>query len=295
MKRFNKILTVGAALAAMVSCDLNQTPVFDDSKDAFAAFDITSVTVNENAGTVSIPVTIASREPRKVAVAYATADGSAKAGVNFGLTDQSAVLQFDGTARTQNVVININDLAGEYTGDLSFSVSLVSAGDLNLGANATCTVRISDLDHPLAAILGAYTAKAHDYFDGVDAQWSATFEKDASDISVVWVSGITASTGSDPVYGNVATDSETGEFTTITIPFGQTISWNSSYDAMLVGFKDGGYYMPEGNIVLTNTAAGWVNQDAEWGWGWLAYSKGDPTAIAGWLEAYMPGGTFTKN
>lgn len=295
MKSIYKILTVGAAMAAMVSCDLNQTPRFDDCNDAFAAFDVTSVTVNENAGTVSIPVTVASRDPRTVAVAYTTTDGTAKAGVNYEVSDASAVLQFDGTSRTEKVVIDITDLAGEYTGDLSFTVSLVSAGDLNLGANATCTVRISDLDHPLAAILGGYTAKVFNYFDGADAQWSTTFDKDESDISVVWIYGITESTGSDGVYGNVATDPETGDFTTITIPFGQAISWNASYDAMFVGFKSGGYYMPEGSLVLTKTADGWVNEDPDWGWGWLVYTKGNPDAIAGWAEAYMPGGTFTKN
>lgn len=295
MKSLYKILTVGAAMAAMVSCDLNQTPRFDDCNDAFAAFDVTSVTVNENAGTVSIPVTIASRDPKTVAVAYTTTDGTAKAGVNYEVSDASAVLQFDGTARTENVVIDITDLAGEYTGDLSFTVSLVSAGDLELGANSTCVVRISDLDHPLAAILGSYTAKVFDYFGGADAQWGATFDKDESDVSVVWIYGITASTGADGVYGNVAVDAESGEFSTITVPFGQAISWNASYDAMFVGFKSGGYYMPEGSLVLTKTADGWVNEDPDWGWGWLVYTKGNPDAIAGWAEAYMPGGTFTKN
>ena len=53
--------------------------------------------------------------------------------------------------------------------------------------------------------------------------------------------------------------------------------------------------MPEGNLVLTKTADGWVNEDPDWGWGWLVYTKGDPSAIAGWAEAYMPSGTFTKN
>ena len=199
-------------------------------------------------------------------------------------------LSFDSVSQA----INITDLAGEYTGDLSFTIQLVSAGELDLGANSTCTVRISDLDHPLASILGSYTVKVFDYFAGADAQWTATFDKDPSDVSVVWIYGITASTGADGVYGNVATDPETGEFTSITIPFGQTISWNASYNANFVGFKTGGYYMPEGNLVLTKTADGWVNEDPDWGWGWLAVSTstGD---IAGWTEAYMPGGTFTKN
>lgn len=294
MKKFYKILTTCAALATMASCQLNETPVFNDATDAFAAFDISSVTVNEDAGSVSIPVTVASVNPVKVSVAYTTTDGTAKAGENFNLSDASAVLQFNGTDRTMNLVVDIVNLAGEYTGDLSFNVSLVSAGDINLGANSSCTVKIADLDHPLASILGDYDAKVFSYFDGADAVWSAKFDKDPSDVTVVWIYGITASTPTDGIYGNVVTDSETGEITAITIPFGQSIPWNSSYDAMFVGFKEGGYYAPEGTVTLTRTDDGWVNNDPDWGWGFLAYAKGNPSAIAGWAEAYMPGGTFTK-
>lgn len=294
MKNIVKIFSFAAALAVAFSCsDLNDYPAFEDSK-SFAAFDVTSVSVDENAGTVSIPVTVASIDPMQVAVAYTTTDGTAKKDVNFTLADESAVLAFDGKTRSMEIVINIVDLAGEYTGDLNFTVSLVKPGNLDLGANSTCTVKISDLDHPLAAILGSYTVSAFDYFGGADAQWAAKFEKDESDVTVVWISGITGSTGADPVYGNVTIDEETGEFATITIPFGQTIVWNASYNAILVGFKDGGYYAPEGNIVLEKTETGWVNADPDWGWGWLAVSVADGS-IAGWAEAYMPGGVFTKN
>lgn len=294
MKNIVKIFSFAAALAVAFSCsDLNDYPAFEDSK-SFAAFDVTSVSVDENAGTVSIPVTVASIDPMQVAVAYTTTDGTAKKDVNFTLADESAVLAFDGKTRSMEVVINIVDLAGEYTGDLDFTVSLVKPGNLDLGANSTCTVKISDLDHPLAAILGSYTVTAFDYFGGADAQWAAKFEKDESDVTVVWISGITSSTGTDAVYGNVTIDEETGEFATITIPFGQTIVWNASYNAILVGFKDGGYYAPEGNIVLEKTETGWVNTDPDWGWGWLAVSVADGS-IAGWAEAYMPGGVFTKN
>lgn len=293
MKNIFKIFTFAVALSAAFSCSkLNETPVFEDSM-SFAAFDVTSVTVNENAGKVSIPVTIASIDPMAVAVAYVTADSTAVAGKNFNLNDPAAVLAFDGQTRTMDLVIDIVDLAGEYTGDLVFTVSLVKPADLNLGANSTCTVKISDLDHPLASILGGYTAAAFDYFGGADAKWAATFEKDEKDVTVVWIGGITASTATDLVYGNVTTD-ENGEFTTITIPFGQSINWNASYTATFVGFKEGGYYAPEGNVVLERTDTGWKSTDPEWGWGWLAVSKSSGE-IAGWAEAYMPGGTFTKN
>ena len=296
MKKIFKTFCFAAALTAAFSCsDLNVTPEFEDSK-SFAAFDVTSVTVDENAGTVSIPVTFASVDPKMVAVAYATTDGTAKKGVNYTLADESAVLAFDGKTRTMNVVSNIVDLAGEYTGDLSFTLSLVKPGNLDLGANSTCTVKIADLDHPLASILGTYTGSGLENWDG-DIEWNVTFSKDDTDVTVVWITNLAGMGSNDVMYGNVSSD-----MTTITIPLGQTYTYNASYTGKLVGFGpfDGTfYYTLDGSVVLTKTDAGWVQSttmdetDAMWGYGHLAYATDG--SIAGWLTGLYPGVTFTKN
>lgn len=271
MKSLYKILTIGAALAAMVSCDLNQTPVFDDANESFAAFDITSVSVNENVGKLSIPVTIASITPKKVSVAYSVTAGTAKEGVNYNLVDKSAVLVFDGTERTKNIEIDITDLAGEYTGDLTFSLDLVSAGDLKLGANSSCSVKISDLDHPLASILGTYTATCKSY-SGADLTWTLTFSKDPSDVTVVWVDAPVywavqyASWGDYSVYGNVSEDLKT-----ITFPCGQTCgalsdspAWfDTETDVFTLGTWTPGIYLEDsGNITMTMTSDGVWKTDA---------------------------------
>ena len=71
MKNIVKIFSFAAALAVAFSCsDLNDYPAFEDSK-SFAAFDVSSVSVNENAGTVSIPVTVASIDPMQVEIGRA--------------------------------------------------------------------------------------------------------------------------------------------------------------------------------------------------------------------------------
>lgn len=296
MKKIFKTFCFAAALTAAFSCsDLNVTPEFEDSK-SFAAFDVTSVTVDENAGTVSIPVTVASVDPKMVAVAYTTTDGTAKKGVNYTLADESAVLAFDGKTRTMNVVINIVDLAGEYTGDLSFTISLVKPGNLELGASSTCTVKIADLDHPLASILGTYTGSGLENWDG-DVEWNVTFSKDDTDVTVVWISNLAGMGSNDVMYGNVSSD-----MTTITIPLGQTYTYNASYTGKLVGFgpfNGSFYYTLDGSVVLTKTDAGWVQSttmdetDAMWGYGHLAYATDG--SIAGWLTGLYPGVTFTKN
>lgn len=295
MKNIYKFLAGAVALTAVFSCSkLNDYPAFEDG-ESFAAFDVISVTVNEDAGTVSIPVTIGSVDPKQVAVAYAAADGTAKAGVDYSLADASAVLAFDGKTRTMNIEINIMQFAGEYTGDKMFSVSLVSAGGLKLGKNSTCSVRIADLDHPLASILGDYTVYGTENWDG-DLSWAATFEKDDSDVTVVWISNFV--NFGKKVYGNVSED-----MTTVTIPLGQSFVYNSTYTGKLVGFGpiDGKlYYETEGSIVLTKTDDGWVQtstMDAGeelWGYAYLAFITETDSPYS-WFTAYYPGVKFTKN
>ena len=110
MKKVYKYIACAFALSAALSCSkLNETPVFEDS-ESFAAFGQTSYSVKEDAGTISIPVTIASTDAKQVTVAYSVADGTAKKGTNYTLADEAAVLVYDGKTRTQNIVINITNI-----------------------------------------------------------------------------------------------------------------------------------------------------------------------------------------
>ncbi len=249
MKNLFKIFAGAVILTVLASCDLNETPVFDD-KDAFVAMDISSATVDENAGKVIIPVTIASIDPMQTSITYEVKDSTAKAGANYTLTDESAVLMFDGKARTMNIVINIVDRPGVADGDLIFTVNLVNAGKtLNLGDNVTCTVKISDLDHPLADILGTYTVTQSDFAQG-DVSYDMTISKDDKDPTVVWIYPICplASQIGMAVYGNVSEDHKT-----ISIPCGQTL------DTLVFGeytYDNGHYFVSSGNITMTSATPG---------------------------------------
>ncbi len=236
------------ALITLVSCELNETPVFDD-KDAFVAMDISSIAIDENAGTVSIPVTVASVNPMNTSVAYEVVDGTAKRNTNYNLTDESAVLLYDGKTRTMNIVLKIIDRPGIADGDLSFTVNLLSANSLNLGANASCTVKISDLDHPLADLLGTYTVYQTDFAQG-EVSYTMTLSKDDNDPTVVWIYPICplASQIEMAVYGNVSEDHKT-----ISIPCGQTLG------EMVFGeytYDNGHYFGSSGNIEMVSTTPG---------------------------------------
>ena len=270
MKKVYKYIACAFALSAALSCSkLNETPVFEDS-ESFAAFGQTSYSVKEDAGTISIPVTIASTDAKQVTVAYSVADGTAKKGTNYTLADEAAVLVYDGKTRTQNIVINITNIVttaekSGYTGELVFTVTLENAGNLKLGHNKSCTEKIVDLDHPLAAILGQYKVVGS-YYGGTAAEWTLTMDKDETDPTVVWIDkpgyfAVAAESWGDfSVYGNVSEDLKT-----ITIPCGQTCGVNSDSpawdadkdDLFLIGtWAPGIELIDSGVITLTQQADG---------------------------------------
>ena len=223
-KNIYKFLLAGIALAATVaSCDLNKVPEFDDA-DSFAGFDATSYTFDENVGTIKIPVTIASIDPKQTVVSYTVIDGEgdqgAKVGTDVIVKDESSVLSFDGTVRTQYIELEIKERmengVSAYTGDLTFTIRLESAGSINVGADNLCTITITDLDHPLADILGTYTAQGSDR--GNPYSWTLTLSKDDEDPNVVWADALVPFAVSYPgamkVYGRVSADHKEITFST---------------------------------------------------------------------------------
>lgn len=297
MKTIFKYIAGAVAVAALAGCNLNPLPTFDQA-DSFVAFDRGSVTVDENAGTVTLPLTIASVDPVKTNISYELVDGTAKQGVNYDSLDESAVVVFDGTERTGSIVISIKDLAGTYTGDLSFSVKLVAATGINLGASNVCTVTINDLDHPLSAILGEYTSTAHDYFDDADVSWTVTLMKDPKDVNIVWVDGFSKTfAGTYPAadwrfYGNVVKD-EDGTITGINFPCGQTfadlVNTNEgAKEAKLWAFEGGSSVTTSGNISFEVTSNGFASEN---GFG-IGYAKGaDGVSL---FDMYNPGIVWVK-
>lgn len=259
------ILAGAALVGTIASCDLNKTPVFDES-DSFVAIDKTSMTVDETVGTIVVPVTIASVNPVKTAVTYEVVDGSAKAGIDYVLADESAVLSFDGKERTMSIEIRILPHVGEYTGDRDFTINLLSGGKkLNLGAESSCKVKISDLDHPLADILGEYSCTATDKAQG-SVSWTMRMSKDPVDTKVVWVDYICPFAASNPsmefsVYGNVSEDHNT-----IVFPCGQKpgAEYDTDDPFVFIWFNYDNKYIVDdaGTVTMTRGADGkWTTED----------------------------------
>lgn len=241
MKKYYVILATLALMA--VSCDKNESPVFDDA-NAFVAFDNGAVTVSETKKTVSIPVTLVSLAGLETTISYEAEDGTAKAGVNYNLADGAATLSFTKDEPTQNIVINIIDLdavyeadpadatkqvraGGKYTGDLKFTIKFKSTGDVAAGRESSCVVTIEDTDHPLSAILGDWTFNGNKPA-GTAVSWANVLRKDETDDHKVWFYNIAYLGGGwagwdISYYGNVSEDLKT-----ITIPLGQESEYHYS-------------------------------------------------------------------
>lgn len=289
---------IGAVLAAasiLASCDKNEPSKFND-KDAFVAFDKTSLTLSEGSEDVlKIPVTLASvagleetikfeiKEPEKKA---------AKQGVNFEVLTKSGTLSFNAENRTRYIEVKaIPD--GKYTGDLQFSVVIYGTETIKLGSENTCTVTLNDVDHPLGFMLGAYTAT------GVNATtetptpctWTMTFYKDAEDDHKVWIDNLFQVDGwaaeDTRYYGIVNND-----HTSLNIPFGQEseYKYQNGNPLTLRGFDgENGYETGSVDVAIVQDGDK-VTLDFGTEWGFWVLIKG-----AGTLNAVYPGIKAVKN
>ena len=92
MKSFYRIFAIAAAVSFAAACNPNRLPEFDD-KDAFAAFEKTTYSVEETSGSLAIPVTIASVNPMSASVTYEVdaENSTAKEGVDYTLEDNTSL------------------------------------------------------------------------------------------------------------------------------------------------------------------------------------------------------------
>jgi len=256
MKKIFIFLSIIALGVVAASCsNLNNEPVFDDA-NAFVEFGKTSASIAESGKTISIPVTLASLKGIEENVSYVAIDGTAKAGVDFELADGSATLKFNSEKRTQNIEVRIIERPGVYTGDLKFSLSLKSAGSVGMGMNTSCTITITDNDHPLASILGAYAATDKSY-GKADQSWTLNMTKDPDDVTVVHIDALIRFCAGSSLYDVTGSVSE--DLKTITIANGQK---TKDYDASATDFMslltwtDGIYVDEKTDIVLTQVSPG---------------------------------------
>lgn len=300
MKIFKNTTIVLAALAAvaLASCN-NDQPEFND-KDAFVSFTDTKASVDENKATLEIPVQLSSLKGKEGTVDFEiTADKTAPAveGTNYTVANATRTLTFTKESNVQNIKLNIVDLAGTFTGDLRLNIKLKNAQGVNLGAESSFDVTIVDLDHPLAFMLGTFSASGPSQFNGAET-WTVNIAKDDNDVNKVWITNMVlgASSAAYPIYGTV-----NEEKTEIRIPAYQVMMKSSSYPAVLFTILDS-----EGENIVEDYMLGKITTDANGKaiisftdnfFGTAVFDSATPSenSILGFLNLYQPGVVFKKN
>ena len=174
------------ASAIFTSCNINETPVFDD-KDSFVAFSSTALSFDENSGRISVALSLAAVHRKSTTVSFDIIeyDGQAEEGVNYRLVGENKV-QFTTENSVQYIQFDIINIPGVFTGDLYFDLAIKDGGSVDVGNNKTCRIRILDLDHPQSIILGAYSASGNSYFYGWRPFTVTILKDDGGDLNKVW-------------------------------------------------------------------------------------------------------------
>lgn len=301
----NRILTyityIFAGALLFVACDKNEPSKFDDA-NAFVAFGKSSVSINEatvkasgeivdNTSTIKIPVSLASVKGLSATIKFEIIDTvntfsatkndevfdkTAHSGVNFKNLTTSGTLAFDSQNRTQYIEIQPVYL-NEYTGDLKFKINLFPSDNVVLGEASSCTVTISDVNHPLTAMLGDYSMTDKSYWDGIET-YNISLEKDAEDDHMVWLRNFGNVSSRDDMmfYGNVDDD-----MTTINIPFGQGTTYLYSYGFPL--YLDG--LSTDFNLLESGSMNVTINKTDEGAVTGLSFDKDYGLWIVSWKEA----------
>ncbi len=249
----NKWIYTAVLGLLFASCQSVETPMFTDAEDTFVAFNSKTTSIAENAGKeVKIPVSMVASKCYDATVyftvdasAYTEAGTAAKEGVNYRVKGESNSLTFtDGGDLTQYIVIEPID-NNTFDGDVYFDITLTfdevtrcrcheNGIHINLGANYTTSVVLTDDDHPLkaAGILGSYAGAGISAFDGVTpVNWTMEITSDPGNVNGVWISQLgesVAGASYKPIYGKVSDDKNS-----ILIEGGQDVGTYGSYTLKL--------------------------------------------------------------
>lgn len=304
MKKVFTYLTVAGAALFAAACDPNNAPVFDDS-DAFVGFSSTRVTVSESVvkksgektdmgDTVFIPVTLGSVAGLAGSATYTIVPDTTKDGVypvegiHYELVDNdgTGTLKFDADNRTRYIGI-AGKLYDEYTGNLSLNIKVKASSGLKTGAQDVCTVVITDVNHPLADLIGSWTSTVESAFDYAEYVVTTTMEPDADDVTKIWFTNLQVDVPMK-VYGIVS--GEKGE-RVITVPCGQK-SVVGGYEFELLWLDTEEAADSDGEVVIAQQVDESLLSE-EYGFGVYAYDAETGDEL-GWYGANLPGGTWVK-
>jgi hypothetical protein len=268
------IILFAAIAGLLASCDMSE----EYTTYPFTQFSGSSTSVQEDAGSITVPVVLCNASNKTVSVTVQGVDGTAVSGTNYSISDPaSGVLTFSPGDSVQYVIVSIVDNPGVYTGSLDFSLSLVSATEnVEIYSGSTYKVTITDNDHPLANLFGTYTVSGTSYYDGAET-WEATFSAVEGSVDSIVVTGL--GPGS-PINGYSYVGAVSDDKKTITLtPLVDSEVYE--YGSYLIGLLifDGSTITDSGEIHLVQTEDGTLVCDT--GLSFYAFNS-DGSAAGNW-------------
>ncbi len=208
--------TGGATLGSPSSAVLT---IADNDSAGSIQLGSATFSVNENGGSIQIPVTRTGGTAGAVSVQFATGGGTATAGTDYASVNQT-VSWTDGQSNTQNITIPILD-AHLTSGSKTLNITLSSpAGNATLGTPNTAVLTIQDNDSAGSIQLGAATFSVNESGGSISIPVSRTGGTTGA-VSVQFATGGgTATAGTDYTSVNQTVSWTDGQSNTqsITIP-----------------------------------------------------------------------------
>ncbi|MGM9790551.1 MAG: Calx-beta domain-containing protein [Candidatus Cryptobacteroides sp.] len=245
MKKSIKIMAGAAIVLAAASCGRLES--FDHQ--TFATFNAVDYSVEETVGQVKVGVSLYNPTKSETKITVKAIDGKAVNGTDYEIVSPaSGVLTFKPGESSQDVVVEIKNQEGVFTGTLDFSLELVSATTgVTVGNFNTASFTIKDLDHPLAAFIGNWSADVRSYdwgpeYGGISYYTlNVTILADEEDETYTKLiiqnlepyfasNGLTAANGYN-IFEGVVNDAKNQ----VTIPMGQPIGYKT---VVLVGIDN---------------------------------------------------------
>ena len=239
MKKFFNIISVAMLVLLAASC--NRKVEFDHT--TFATFANKEYNVNEDCGSLTIPVLLYNPTGAEAQFAVTVLADNAEEGKDFEIVSPAnGIITFSEQTDTVKIEISIsNKFVGEFTGGKNFKLQISSITEgMKVGSFNTASVNIIDLDHPLANFFGEWTGTLT-FADEAGSQLPTTLKIASieSDDTYTKLSIF----GLEPAYAQYVTapleaiyDKETK---TVTVPAGQLGMYvSASYDFLFIGLNE---------------------------------------------------------
>ena len=274
MRAIKYLTLMFSAAVLFTGCFENDYQTTFSDNNAFVAFQVNTLSVDESAGSLQIPVILssASQLSGTVTIEVDKVASTAVAGENF-VDPGTITLTFPGgdvAKATQYITLNVidNDI---FTGNTTVEFRIVSAeGKLAIGNQKVCSVTIVDDEHPLKDYLGTLTMSTT-----AAAVYSVTAE--AIDLTKISLTNFPISVGNS-LYHAVTMEIDLEAKTAVI--FGQT-DINSNFGPYMIGAYAGtdtsndyhGIIAEDGSIQFTGSLTGIFTSGTNVGVRIMAYTN----------------------